>query len=317
MQRTDRSNCHGRQTRKRLPPFMPNHQVFHGDSLPFLRGLPTASVDLVVTSPPYEDARTYGIGFKRAGTAWVKWALPIYMECVRVSRGLTVWVVQGRTVDRRWSATPALLMAELHRAGVCLRNPPIFGRYGIPGSGGDDWLRSDYEWCISATHKRGKLPWSDNTACGHVPKWGPGGELSYRLTDGTRRNQRANGDRKAPYMRAAKGPVPKLANPGNVLWGVVGGNQMGHKLAHLNEAPFPLWLAEFFIKSFCPPSGTVLDCFGGSGTTTHAAEINGRNSIYIDKRKSQVNIALRRIFDVTGEERDGSIGLQRAAGATA
>ena len=29
--------------------------------------------------------------------------------------------------------------------------------------------------------REGKLPWSDNTACGHPPKWAPGGEMSHRL----------------------------------------------------------------------------------------------------------------------------------------
>ena len=51
-------------------------------------------------------------------------------------------MVAGQTRNYRWSAGPALLMAELHRAGLSLRNPPIFSRVGIPGSGGPDWLRA-------------------------------------------------------------------------------------------------------------------------------------------------------------------------------
>lgn len=159
-----------------------------GDCLELLRALPDKSVDLVFTSPPYESARTYGIDFKLRGQEWVDWCVERFLECLRVCRGLVAWNVEGQTRQFRWSATPALLMADLHRRGVKLRKPPIFARVGIPGSGGPDWLRNDYEFIVCATS--GKLPWSENTAVGHAPKYAPGGEMSHRLTDGGRkRNQ--------------------------------------------------------------------------------------------------------------------------------
>jgi len=49
------------------------------------------SVDLVFCSPPYEDARTYDIDFSLKGEAWVAWAIPGFMECLRVCRGLVAW----------------------------------------------------------------------------------------------------------------------------------------------------------------------------------------------------------------------------------
>src|SRR5437762_2287006 len=103
-----------------------NNQVLLGDCLELLQTLPDQSVDLVFTSPPYEAARTYGIDFKLKGQDWVDWCLPRYLECLRVCRGLVAWVVQGQTRNFRYSATPALLVADLHRAGVNLRNPPVF-----------------------------------------------------------------------------------------------------------------------------------------------------------------------------------------------
>jgi hypothetical protein len=163
-------------------------RVIHADTLEWCKTQQDNSVDAVICSPPYEDARTYGIGFNLKGQEFVDWCVTRFMEHYRISRGVVCWVIEGKTKDFRWSATPALLMADLHRAGVNLRKPPIFNRVGIPGSGGPDWWRNDYEFCICAT-KNGKLPWSDNTATGHPPKWAPGGEMSNRTTNGRRVNQ--------------------------------------------------------------------------------------------------------------------------------
>lgn len=254
-----------------------------GDCLKHLRKLPPDSVDLVFTSPPYEAQRTYDVGFDLKGDDWVQWAVERYVECCRVSRGLVAWVVQGYTKNYAWSATPALLTAALRDHGVKLRNPAIYKRHGIPGSGGPDWLRSDYEWVICSAH--GKLPWSDNTAMGHPPKYAPGGAMSNRTREGDRVHD--------PDYKP-----PSIANPGNVIdCGAAGGGNMGSPLAHENEAPFPEKLAEFFVRSFCPPGGTVLDPFCGSGTTLAVAKRLDRKAIGIDLRESQIDLTKRRLME--------------------
>lgn len=300
--------------------------VYLGDCLELLRSMPDKSVDLVFTSPPYEAARTYGIDFKLKGQEWVDWCVERFMECLRVCRGLVAWNVEGQTRQFRWSATPALLMADLHRRGVKLRKPPIFQRVGIPGSGGPDWLRNDYEFIVCATG--GKLPWSANTAMGHPPKtdgsrvnqWGgTGGTTGNRKPKREKRGRpshrlhtKANGesvlrenrqvmtkDREGTHQQSQVGyTVPAIANPGNVLKGIVGGGVMGSGLAHENEAPFPEMLPEFFIRSFCPEGGTVLDPFCGSGTALAVADRWGRKWIGVDIRQSQVDLSRRRIAEV-------------------
>jgi len=247
--------------------------------------------------------------------------VPIFKESLRVCRGLVAFVVEGKTKKFRYSATPILLMADLHRAGVSLRKPPVFHRVGIPGSGGPDWLRNDYEFIACAT-SGGKLPWSDNTAMGHPPKWSPGGEMSYMLSDGTRKNQWGGSSKSTGGERGRDGKLkqakpkpshkfrtkletprqqeyipPVKANPGNVIHCNVGGGLMGSDLAHKNEAAFPEKLAEWFVLSFCPPQGIVYDPFCGSGTTLAVAEKNGRRWIGSDIRESQVDLSHRRIAE--------------------
>lgn len=324
--------------------------IIHGDNLNLMQALGADSVDLVFTSPPYEAARTYGIDFTLRGQDWVDWAFARFVECVRVCRGLVAWVVEGQTRKYQYSAAPLLLAADLHRAGIKLRKPPIFYRVGIPGSGGPDWLRNDYEFIICSS--KGKLPWSENTAMGHPPKWAPGGEMSYRLADGSRRNEwggtghltgmegrTTDGDFKTRKRKGvnqwghpinsggmitekggkhrSKGRRPShktqeemayappvLANPGNVIKCKVGGGLMGSQLAHENEAPFPERLAEFFIRSFCPPGGIVLDPHSGSGTTCAVAQRLGRDFIGMDIRESQVELTKRRLAETQSRQQE-------------
>lgn len=295
---------------------MAHFQLHCADCLDHMRSLPSTSIDLVFTSPPYEAARTYGIDFSLRGQDWVDWCMPRFLECLRVCRGLVAWVVQGQTRKYQWSAAPALLVADLHRAGVNLRNPAIYKRYGIPGSGGRDWLRSDYEWIICAAPP-GRLPWSDNTVMGHAPKWQPGGKPSHRTRSGRRCNRPVvntirsrpshyTADKIHSYTRrddrleyqGYKQPI--IANPGNVIdCGAVGGSHLGSWLAHDNEAPFPEKLAEFFVRSFCPPGGTTLDPFCGSGTALAVALSWSRHAVGIDIRQSQIDLSRKRCVGVT------------------
>jgi DNA polymerase-1 len=274
-----------------------------GDCLDVLASLPRDATSLVFGSPPYVGARLYledshDLGIARDTDAWVRWMVQVYRACLRVCTGLVAFVVEGQTKNFSYDAAPILLAAELSRGGICLRKPPVYRRVGIPGSGGKDWLRNDYEFIICAT-RGGKLPWSDNTTCGQPPKYKPGGAMSYRTVSGERCNAvkgrgtrgKADGD-----LQTAEGyKPPKLANPGNIIDCRVGGGRMGSDLAHENEAPFPEELAEFFVKSYCPPGDVVLDPFAGSGTTLAVALRHGRRALGIDLRGSQVELTQRRI----------------------
>ena len=245
--------------------------------------------DLVMCSPPYESQRQYAeLDFSSTGEHWVKWATDCFVECLRVCKGLVVWVVEGFTKGFAYSSTPVLLHADLHRRGVKMRKPCVFHRNGIPGTGGPDWLRNDWEPIICGT-KAGRLPWSDNTAMGKKPKQNSPRVATNRNKDGTRKS--------AIYID------PEISNPGNVITGLVGSGGLGWADAHANEAPYPEWLADFFIRSFCPPNGVVLDPFSGSGTTASAAMKAGRNSVGGDIRISQLTLSEIRLSGMTVAEK--------------
>ncbi len=280
--------------------------VEQGDCLAALAALPERYVDLVCFSPPYEEARLYledgkNLGVARKTDEWVAWMVEVIGACVRVCKGLVVCVCEGRTKEYRYSCGPFLLMADLCRAGFNLRKPAVYRRIGIPGSGGPDWLRNDWEPIICVTPP-GRLPFSDSTACGHEPVYPPGGKMSHRLPNGervdggkTRRDKRV-GDRARTGEEMQGYKPPDLANPGNVLDCRVGGGMMGgDAFSAQNEAPFPEDLAAFFVRSFCPEGGVCLDPFSGSGTTSAVAVRWNRRAIGFDLRESQVQLSHRRI----------------------
>jgi hypothetical protein len=120
-------------------------RVVQGDAVEWVSALEDGAADLLLTSPPYEGARTYGLPRLPTGQAWVDWMVKLVTVARPKVRGLIAINCEGQTRRYRYSCAPFLLMADLHRAGFTLRKPAAFQRYGITRSGGKDWLRNDCE----------------------------------------------------------------------------------------------------------------------------------------------------------------------------
>lgn len=295
------------------------------------------SVALTCGSPPYCDARTYGIGAARGCREWVTWMLWVTAESLRVTDGPVIWIAAGVTRDRTYWPACEGLMWRWFSEGWSERGPgtiedgsayrPCYWhRVGIPGSGGDQWYRSDVEYAM-CFKRPGPLPHADPKANGHAPKWAPGGEMSHRVKDGHRRNQwgkhanstnsqrRPDGTFQGAFrpshvvmtrprdgMHSQESTVyvdPAIANPGCLIHTNAGGNQLGHEMAHDNEAPYPLEVPSFFINSHSRPDDLIHDPFSGSGSTWDAAKTLGRRFIGFDIRASQCDLSRRRVSTVT------------------
>jgi DNA modification methylase len=73
----------------------------------------------------------------------------------------------------------------------------------------------------------------------------------------------------------------------------------GERLGYPTQKPVAL--LERIISASCPPSGLVLDCFLGSGTTAEAAERLGRRWIGIDNAKYAIHLARKRLIQLHGQ----------------
>ena len=355
------------------------------DCVEFLSALPDGAASLVLGSPPYADARTYGRDDVALGCAeWVEWMLRVTAAATRASAGLVLWVCAGVQRDNNYWPCCEGLAWEWWRLGNRQWRPCIWhknegdfddpagvGGVGIPGSGGRQWLRSDWEF-ILAFKREGWLPWADPLACGHEPRYqGVGGACTNRHADGRRANarpgkghlerlkaeraggaaklaaddvidddpwdkrgrgnnlggrhadgsvkkgtgrnppgqtRRPTGAMKQTASRNADGTAkarqggyarPALANPGNVIKARVGGNQMGSRKCHDSEAPYPEKLVDFFVRSFCPVGGLVVDPFSGSGTTLAVAHRLRRRALGCDLRESHAALSRKRVSEET------------------
>lgn len=269
------------------------NRVIAGDCLDVMSDMPNDSVDCVVASPPYGNQRRYGSTTKLFDNDdhWLDWAATRFMECLRVCRGSVNWVVEGYLKNGTFHPLPEMLTVELMKRGANIRTRNIYKRIGIMG-GSPDELAQHHEIVVRASAKPGRLPFAEPTATGHPPKCKPGGRPSHQSKDGRVNRPRLHSARVREYK------PPDLCKASNVIdCGAVGGGNMGSKLAHENEAPFPEELAEVLIRTYCPRKGIVLDTFCGSGTTLAIAVRHGRGFIGIDNRQSQVDLSVVRVTE--------------------
>lgn len=102
-------------------------QVIHGDCLEVMRGMESGSVDLTVTSPPYDNLRTYN------GYSWDFEAIARELYRVTKDGGVVVWVVGDATI--KGSETGSSFRQALYFKDVCgfnLHDTMIFASHKPP-----------------------------------------------------------------------------------------------------------------------------------------------------------------------------------------
>lgn len=238
--------------------------------------------DLIVGSPPYAGKeRRYG-KFDSSVPTWTSWMENVTHRLMCRFQCPIVWVVNGPVKKSRYDPAVERLMVGLHDLGYHLERPVIWHKNPPPNR--KDWFVNAWEY-ILCVKPPGSVPTFNWEAIATPPKYTSGGRFRQRT---------ATGERKL----GGEYPKGKLTRPRDVWYIPVGGGQMGSKLAHENEAPYPEALASRIISVLTHKGHTVLDPFCGSGTTLAAAMKLGRHAIGWDNRQSQVELTQRRITEV-------------------
>lgn len=255
------------------------------DAVEFLCSLSGESVDMVMTSPPYDGIRDY-TGFSVDLPA-------VGEEVSRVLKpgGIAVMVIQDQTKNGRKSLTTfrtAVDWVDRSNDVLGLFECCLYRRDGTPGKWWSRRFRVDHEYIL--VFVKGKRPQHFDKShmmipCKHAGK-AIGGTA--RRTDGTTQPITDRGW--AVPSNKCRGTVMDYSSAKSEP----GIKQTDKRIKTSHPATFPDKLAEDFIRCFCPPGGLVVDPFAGSGTSLIAAVRHGRQAAGCDVSQEYCRIAQQR-----------------------
>lgn len=232
------------------------NRVYNVTAEVMLAALPDASIDLVVTSPPYDSLRKYS----------GNWSFDfeyIAQQTYRVLKpgGVLVWVVGDGTVNGGETLTSmrqAIYFVD--RVGFRMHDTMIWEKNTIP-HGGDKKYKDDFEYMFVIVKE------TPNTFNPIAKMNATAGQTRHKTTSS------ANGSVHRPGMRVS--PVTSILTN---VWKITVGNSGTTKdaMAFDHPAIFPETLAERHILTWSNAGDVVLDYFGGSGTVAKMARKNGR-----------------------------------------
>lgn len=271
-------------------------RIIHGDSREELLAF-KGEVDVIVTSPPYADARrkhydsvhpdkfvewflTFHESFYNALKPHGSFVLNIKDKVVGGIRHRFVWKTIEALCDRGWHCIDDYIW---HKT-----NP-------MPGF----WpnrLRDGWEYCFHLAKSR--EPHFDPDAVRKpIGDWVHSRLARLSNTD----LKRHDSENKSGFGRNISKWVGKqTVLPSNIISVALVGKNKGH------PAVFPTDLPLFFIKLLCPKSGLVVDPFAGSGTTGIAALSVNRRCVLIENSATYCQVALRRLRE-EGKARDDEL----------
>ena len=254
-------------------------KLMQGDCLEKMKDIPDGSVDLTVTSPPYDNLRTYNGSL----TDWTeaKWKA-IIAELYRVTKdgGVVVWVVGDATINGSETGTSFRQALWAMECGFRLHDTMIYHREGPP------LTHNRYE-----QHFEYMFVWSKGKPSAF------NGQRETSIKAGrTRKGFTSRQDGEVLGTRGEHGFVSPTKLRGNVWKFAIGNNgSTSDKEAFAHPAIFPESLARDHILSWSNEGDTVLDPFLGSGTTGKMAILHGRNFIGIERVEKYFDIACKRI----------------------
>jgi len=261
-------------------------KIYLGDCGQILRTIPSGTINLVVTSPPYADNRksTYGgVPIKK----YVNWFLPISLELKRVlsPTGSFILNIKERAVGGERQTYVIELILGMKKQGWLWTEEYIWHKKNCYPGKWSNRFRDAWERCLQF-NKQKKFKMFQKEVMVPMGKWKDKRLSRLSETDKIRDVSKVG----SGFGKNVSNWLGKdLAYPTNVL-------HLATECANRNHsATFPIDLPKWFIKLFTERGDIVLDPFVGSGTTALAALELGRHYIGIEKMDLYYKLALERI----------------------
>ena len=247
------------------------YKLLNGDCLELMKNIPDGSVDLTVTSPPYDNLRTYNGNIDQWNYEKFK---SIAQELYRVTNqgGVVVWIVADKTQNGSETGTSFKQALYFMECGFNLHDTMIWRKPNAMPQVDKTRYTQCFEYMFVFSKGKPKTFNPIKTPCKYAGKF----------LKTTNKNPES--------IKSSHGNVVNNERIAfNVFDYVVAGTNYGH------PAIFPEQLANDHIISWSNEGDTVLDCFMGSGTTGKMAVLNNRNFIGIELDKGYFDIAKQRI----------------------
>ena len=242
---------------------MEMNKIYCGDNKIVMSEFADNSIDMILTSPPYDGLRDYN-GFECDLHG-------VGLEAFRVLKegGVFVMVIQDQTKDGHKTLTSFRTMVDYcDNIGFGLFENVIYVKQGVEGAWWKKRFRVDHEYI--PIFIKGKRPLFFDKEHLKIPTKHGGKMMTGRAV------RKKDGN----TVQSTRKMINKTKCRGTLFNYITCGD--GSKLKHTHPATFPDQLPIDFIKCFCPPDGVVLDPFVGSGTTPIGALKSERKYIGID-----------------------------------
>lgn len=265
------------------------NNIYNCDCREGLRALPDNSVDLTVTSPPYDSLRTYQ-------DDEFAWNFDIFKEVAdelyRVTKrgGVIVWIVGDEVVNYGETGTSFKQALYFQEIGFKIHDTMIYEKNSstFPAKVNSKRYSQIFEYMFVFT--KGKIRDDIKLIADKRNKW----------AGWTNWGTKTQYDKEGNLVSNKKNikPTPEFSLRTNIWkYSVSFNDKTGH------PAVFPEKLAEDHILSWSNEGDVVLDPFMGSGTTAKMAMLNGRNYIGFEKNTDYYNVSLARVGKYEGESK--------------
>lgn len=270
---------------------MNQNEIKCGDSVKLMKLIKDNTIDLTVTSPPYDNLRTYKGKIKDDVVFDEYFSFPFVemaKELFRITKdgGIVVWVVNDQIVDGGESGSSFRQALKFQEIGFKIYDTMIYHKNGAPFP---ETGRYSQVFEYMFIFLKGKKPNSVNIIKDKENRWA--GVSNF--------GKRSSRTKEGEIKKMENFTVANFGSRYNV-WYINNGAgwTTKDKYAYDHPAMFPESLAEDHILSWSKEGDLVFDPMCGSGTTLKMAKLNNRKYIGIDINQEYVNISKRRVEEV-------------------
>lgn len=260
-----------------------NGEFWLGNCLELMKNIPDNSVDMILTSPPYDDLRIYGEKHI--------WNFEIFKIVAKIlsqklkQKGVIIWVVNDQTIkgiETLTSFKQAIYFKE--NCELNLHDTMIYKKENPPPVGGKKRYYQSFEYMFVFSKDQ--------------PKTFNPLMIKRKNKYNDKRTKRIKSFTRNKYGEFTKKEVKLDFNSPvkskNIFSYIVGGgNSVDYNVKH--PAAFPYQLAIDQILSWSNEGDIILDPFAGSGTTAVAAENTNRKWICIEQLEEYYYPAIMRV----------------------